>query len=70
MMQEYDITQIEKEWTVQPDGTEQPDKRAMHRPGVFRRLIERIAAENSRVLGTQPLNCCDLNKSARPGSNE
>lgn len=65
-MQEYDVTQIEKEWIAQSNGTAEREEGKTQRLGFFRRLIERIAAENSRVIGAQPLNCCDLNKSARP----
>ncbi|MDA3947924.1 MAG: LDCC motif putative metal-binding protein [Spirochaeta sp.] len=36
------------------------------RQGLFRRFIDRIAADNQRSLGSGPLDCCDLNRGNRP----
>tara|TARA_Y100000592_G_C5309466_1_gene239370 strand:- start:6 stop:359 length:354 start_codon:yes stop_codon:yes gene_type:complete len=37
-----------------------------NRRGLFRRFIDRIAADNQRSLGTGRLDCCDLNRGNRP----
>lgn len=37
------------------------------KPGLLRRFIDRLAEDNRKSFGSAQLDCCDLNKSNRPG---
>lgn len=37
------------------------------KPGILRRFIDRLAEDNRQSFGSAQLDCCDLNKSNRPG---